>query len=125
MILRMPKGYETDVGEAGRLLSGGPAAADRASRGRSMASRVLVVLDEPNASLDAAGEEALNGAVSALKAKGTTIVIVAHRPSLLGQVDKIALLLDGQLKAFGPRDAVLNHMKQRRPPAPPRHPSPR
>jgi ATP-binding cassette subfamily C protein/ATP-binding cassette subfamily C protein EexD len=117
MILRMPKGYETEIGEAGCFLSGGQR--QRIGLARAVYGQpVLVVLDEPNSSLDAAGEEALNAAVQALKAAGSTVVLIAHRPSLLAQVDKIAILNEGRLQAFGTRDAVLSQMKAQRPGAP-------
>ena len=68
---------------------------------------MLVVLDEPNSNLDEAGELALVRAINALKAAGSTVVLVTHRPSILGVVDKLLLLSDGAQKLFGPRDQVL------------------
>ena len=67
----------------------------------------LIVLDEPNANLDDAGEAALAQTVQQLKAKGKTVVLITHRPGIVGLADHIVLLQDGQLKASGPRDAVL------------------
>jgi ABC-type protease/lipase transport system fused ATPase/permease subunit len=67
----------------------------------------LVVLDEPNANLDAEGEAALAAALRELKQRGTTVVVVSHRPALMSQLDKIAVLRDGVLEAFGPVADVL------------------
>ena len=71
------------------------------------ANPTLVVLDEPNASLDSDGEEALQGVITALKEHGTTLVVIAHRPSLLRHMDKVLILQDGTVRAFGPRETVL------------------
>ena len=68
---------------------------------------VLVVLDEPNSSLDDAGDEALANAIRALKARGTTFVLMTHRTSVLAVSDKLLILSDGTQQAFGPRDEVL------------------
>jgi len=68
---------------------------------------VFVVLDEPNSSLDEQGDAALNGAIQAAKARGTTFVIMTHRMSVLAVVDKMLVLRDGIQQAFGPRDDVL------------------
>ena len=66
------------------------------------------MLDEPNSNLDAEGEAALTSAIQALKARGAAVVIVAHRPSALTHVDKLLMLVDGEPRAYGPRDDVLN-----------------
>jgi ATP-binding cassette subfamily C protein EexD len=106
MILRMPQGYDHVIGVNGGVLSGGQR--QRVGLARAVYGRPkLVVLDEPNASLDEAGDEALLAALRTLKQRGTTIVIISHRPNLLAVVDKIAALNDGQLTAFGPRDRTL------------------
>ncbi|HOP19154.1 MAG TPA: ATP-binding cassette domain-containing protein, partial [Parvularculaceae bacterium] len=68
---------------------------------------VLVVLDEPNANLDAEGEAALANAMKGAKARGATVIIVAHRPSAIAFVDKLLFLVGGEVRAFGPRDEVL------------------
>ena len=106
MILHLPKGYETRIGEAGRTLSGGQR--QRLGLARALyGDPVLVVLDEPNASLDAAGDEALTHAIQALKARNATVVVMAHRPSAIIAVDKLLILQEGKVVAFGPKDEVL------------------
>ncbi|MHA6495112.1 type I secretion system permease/ATPase [Pseudomonas borbori] len=106
MVLRFPKGYDTPLGIGGLSLSGGQK--QRIGLARALYGQpVLVVLDEPNSNLDEAGELALIRAISALKAAGSTVVLVTHRPSILGVVDKILLLTDGVQKIFGARDQVL------------------
>ena len=112
MILRLPNGYDTEIGEQGALLSGGQR--QRIGLARALyVSPALLVLDEPNASLDSTGEDALNGAILAAKRQGTTVVLVAHRPVMMTHVDKIAVLNDGQLQMFGGRDEVLAQMRPR------------
>ena len=73
---------------------------------------VLVVLDEPNSSLDEAGDAALAAAIAELKARGTTFVIMTHRTSVLAVADKMLILQDGAMQAFGPRDEVLAALKK-------------
>jgi ABC-type protease/lipase transport system fused ATPase/permease subunit len=65
------------------------------------------MLDEPNASLDAEGEEALLGAMDAMKANGATVVIISHKPSIFRAADKMLVLRDGRVELFGPRDPVM------------------
>jgi ABC-type protease/lipase transport system fused ATPase/permease subunit len=72
-----------------------------------------VVLDEPNANLDEDGEQALLAALRALKEGGVTVVMVAHRPSLLGGVDKVLMLREGAVEAFGPRAEILSRVVRR------------
>ena len=73
---------------------------------------VLVVLDEPNSSLDESGDVALASAILELKSRGTTFVVMTHRTSVLAVADKMLVLHDGVVQAFGPRDEVLTALKQ-------------
>jgi ATP-binding cassette subfamily C exporter for protease/lipase len=111
MILRLPRGYETQIGEAGSALSGGQRqriALARAAYGLP----ALIVLDEPNSNLDDQGENALIGAVSQLKEQRCTVVVITHRSSILRIVDKLMLIVDGRAAAFGARDEVLQVISQ-------------
>ncbi len=106
MILRLPEGYETQIGDGGNRLSGGQR--QRIALARALyGDPVVVVLDEPNSNLDAAGEAALTEAIVDLKRRGRTVVVVAHRPSAVAAMDKILLLERGLQAAFGARDEVL------------------
>ncbi|HEY4077889.1 MAG TPA: type I secretion system permease/ATPase [Rhizomicrobium sp.] len=107
MILGLPKGYDTEIGENGHDLSGGQAQRIGIARAFYGDPR-LVILDEPNANLDSAGEDALMAAIAELKAQGVTVVIVAHRPSILAAVDKMLVLrANGTMEAFGPRHEIM------------------
>ena len=106
LILRMPKGYDTDVGEGGVVLSAGQR--QRVGLARAMlGDPAFVVLDEPNANLDAEGEEALIKAIDAMKAKGSTVVIISHKPGVFRAADKMLVLREGRVELFGPRDQVM------------------
>lgn len=106
LILEMSDGYDTPVGYDGATLSGG--LRQRIGLARAVYGQpTFVVLDEPNASLDEAGDRALAQAILYLKAKGTTFVIMTHRASILAVVDKMLVLRDGQTQSFGPRDEIL------------------
>ncbi|WP_374319615.1 type I secretion system permease/ATPase [Aquabacterium sp.] len=102
----LPQRYDTPVGRDGELLSGG--LRQRVALARALYGQpVLVVLDEPNASLDEAGDFALAEAIRLRKASGTTFVVMTHRTSILGVTDKLLMLRDGVQQAFGPRDEVM------------------
>jgi len=106
MIMRLAKGYETQIGDGGAALSGGERqriALARALYGNSK----LIVLDEPNASLDSEGEAALVDALQILGKNKVTMVVIAHRPSILRTMDKVLVLREGVMSAFGPRDEIL------------------
>jgi ATP-binding cassette subfamily C exporter for protease/lipase len=109
--LQLPQGYDTPVGRDGGKLSGGWR--QRVGLARALFGQpVFVVLDEPNSSLDEAGDAALVAAIAHLKALGTTFVVMTHRTSVLAVTDKILILRDGQAQGFGPRDEVLAAIRQ-------------
>lgn len=112
LIVRLPAGYDTQVGEAGAVLSGGQR--QRVALARALyGSPFLVVLDEPNSNLDAQGEAALTDALRSLKEFGCAVVVIAHRPSAIAAVDKLLFLSEGQVGAYGPRDEVLKRVLSR------------
>jgi len=111
MILRFPQGYDTPIGVAGGFLSGGQR--QRIALARAVYGHPsLIVLDEPNANLDDVGEAALVKAVESLKKAGCTVVLITHRTSIISAVDKMLILREGQIAAFGPRDEVINALSQ-------------
>lgn len=106
LIVKLPDGYETRLGEAGANLSAGQR--QRIALARALyRDPFLVVLDEPNSNLDGEGEEALVAAIEGVRSRGGIPIIVAHRPSVLAAVDQVLVLNQGQQQAFGPRDEVL------------------
>lgn len=118
MILRFPKGYDSTIGEAGGMLSGGQR--QRIALARAVYGEpALVVLDEPNANLDDAGEAALAATVAQLKAAGKTVFLITHRPNAIALADWLLLLKEGRLAASGPRDDVLAAVRTARPPGAP------
>ncbi|WP_417515107.1 type I secretion system permease/ATPase [Minwuia sp.] len=106
MILKLPQAYETPIGERGAALSGGQR--QRIGLARAVFRRPrLIVLDEPNANLDAEGEDALVKAVTDLKQAGHTILLISHKPSLLSAVDMIMVMQNGQVSDFGDAKEVM------------------
>jgi ABC-type protease/lipase transport system fused ATPase/permease subunit len=110
MILRLPDGYETEIGQAGSFLSGGQR--QRIALARALYNKPrLIVLDEPNANLDSEGEMSLLKALERAKEWGATVVVVAHQPYMLRSADKVLYLADGRMRAFGSRDEVMSLAK--------------
>jgi ATP-binding cassette subfamily C protein len=106
LIVRLPSGYDTRIGEGGVALSGGQR--QRVALARALyGDPFLVVLDEPNSSLDLEGEQALSQAILKVRERGGVAVVMAHRPSALATVDFVLAMANGEAKAFGPRDDVL------------------
>ena len=111
MILRLPSGYDTLLGWSGRGLSAGQS--QRVALARALfGAPVLVILDEPNAHLDAEGEASLIQTLQDLKSRGAAVLIVAHRMGIMVAVDKILVLSNGSVDAFGPRDEVLKRLAE-------------
>jgi ATP-binding cassette, subfamily C, bacterial len=109
MIVKLPKGYDTPVSQAGGQFSGGQV--QRIGLARALyGDPVILLLDEPNANLDNDGSAALNAAIRAMKADGKAVLIMAHRPAAIQECDLLLLLDEGVAKAFGPRDLVLREM---------------
>jgi PrtD family type I secretion system ABC transporter len=109
LILRLPKGYETDVGDGGHTLSAGQR--QRVGLARTMLGNpAFIVLDEPNASLDTEGEDALLKAIDAMKSNGATVVIISHKPAIFRAADKMLVLREGRIELFGPRDQVMSRL---------------
>lgn len=111
LVVRLPEGYDTRIGEAGAALSAGQR--QRVALARALyGDPFLVVLDEPNSNLDSEGEEALKAAMLRVRSRGGIIVVIAHRASALAAVDKILILNQGRQVAFGPKDEVLHKVLQ-------------
>ncbi|HEV7274651.1 MAG TPA: type I secretion system permease/ATPase [Devosiaceae bacterium] len=109
MILGLPEGYETEIGEDGAALSAGQR--QRIALARALFGEpFLVVLDEPNSNLDLEGETALTEALAGVRQRGGIVIVAAHRPSALSAVNLVLLMHEGTVRAFGPRDAILNKL---------------
>lgn len=112
MIQRLPDGYDTVIGDGNVGLSGGQR--QRIGLARAVfGDPKVIVLDEPNANLDQAGESALAAAIAELKSRGAAIVMVGHRPSTLSEATKILLLKEGRVQLYGPRDEVLAKLREK------------
>ena len=106
LIVKLPEGYETRLGEAGANLSAGQR--QRIALARALyRDPFLVVLDEPNSNLDSQGEEALVAAIQGVRSRGGVVIAIVHRPSVLAAMDQVLVLNQGRQQAFGPRDEVL------------------
>jgi PrtD family type I secretion system ABC transporter len=106
LILSLPQGYETPIGERGAALSAGQR--QRLGLARALyGNPFLVVLDEPNSNLDGDGEQALTDALLSVRARGAIAVVIAHRPSVMAALDQALIMAGGEMKAFGPKDEVL------------------
>ena len=121
MIMRLPRGYETDIGYGGMKLSGGLRQRLGLARAFFGQPRVLV-LDEPNASLDAEGEDALRQAIQEMRNKGSTIIVIAQRLGILNMADKVLVLDKGTVNAFGNRREIAEKIRNGRTSIPVRRP---
>ncbi|MGI9217150.1 MAG: type I secretion system permease/ATPase [Hydrogenophaga sp.] len=124
MVLHLPKGYDTLLGDGGAGLSGGQK--QRLGLARALYDDPsLIVLDEPNSNLDDSGEQALLAAINDLRSRGKTLVLITHRTSAIGATNKVLLLRDGAVQLFGPTQQVLAELAKSRPsPAAPRAAAP-
>jgi PrtD family type I secretion system ABC transporter len=118
MIVRLPEGYDTQIGESGAVLSAGQR--QRIALARALyRDPFLIVLDEPNSNLDSDGDKALTQAIMRARARGAIVIVVAHRPSALAGVDQVLAMMNGRAHALGPRDEVLAKLFNPPAPAPP------
>src|SRR5689334_13168447 len=112
LIVRLPSGYDTPIGEQGSALSAGQA--QRVALARAVyRDPFLIVLDEPNSNLDSEGEEALTKAITGIRERMGIVVVVAHRPSAIAGVDHLLMMNQGRMQAFGPKEDVLSKVLQR------------
>ena len=111
VILGLPQGYDTPIGDGGVPISGGQR--QRIALARAVFGHpALLVLDEPNAHLDAEGEQALVESVAHMRRQGVTVILIAQRTGVLAQMDKLLVLQGGVMTAFGARDEILGTMGQ-------------
>ncbi len=114
MIVQLPEGYQTRIGEGGMALSAGQR--QRVALARALyGDPFLVILDEPNSNLDLAGDNALTHAIASIRRRGGIAVVIAHRPSALLAIDQVLALANGQMIAYGPKDEVLRKVLQQQP----------
>jgi ATP-binding cassette, subfamily C, type I secretion system permease/ATPase len=114
MALRLPQGYETRVGDGGAALSSGQR--QRLALARALYGQPFItVMDEPNSNLDSEGDAALVDAMRAVRRRGGVVIVVTHRPTALAGVDMVAVMIDGRLQAFGPKDDVMKRMARHEP----------
>jgi PrtD family type I secretion system ABC transporter len=112
LVMRLPNGYDTQLGENGSRLSVGQR--QRVALARSLyGDPVLLIMDEPNSNLDAEGESALVNAIRQSLQRGASVVVIAHRPSALAAIKDIMVLSEGRVATLGPRDEVLKKVMQR------------
>lgn len=110
LILRLPNGYDTEIGQAGAYLSDGQR--QRIGLARALYGHpALVILDEPNSNLDGEGDTALQNAIVGLKERGATVIIIAHRPNAITHCDKLMVMKEGEIQLFGPRNEVLAQLQ--------------
>jgi PrtD family type I secretion system ABC transporter len=120
LILSLPQGYDTDIGDRGMALSAGQR--QRIALARCLyRDPFLVVLDEPNSNLDAAGDEALTKAITHIRQRGGIVIVIAHRPSALAGVNFVMVMTDNRMQDFGPKDEVMKKLMR---PAPRGHEAP-
>jgi PrtD family type I secretion system ABC transporter len=114
LILRLPRGYDSDLGSGGSILSSGQR--QRVGLARTLyGDPKLIVLDEPNANLDTEGEAALAEAIKGLRQRGATIVMVSHKPNVLAQADKLMVIRGGRIERFGPREEIMRQIAPQSP----------
>jgi ABC-type protease/lipase transport system fused ATPase/permease subunit len=113
MVVQLPNGYETRIGEGGAALSGGQK--QRIALARALyGDPFLVVLDEPNSNLDTEGEQALTRAIANVRARSGIAIVIAHRPSALAAINQVLVMADGAAKAFGPKEQIMRPAAQPR-----------
>jgi len=115
MILQMPNGYDTVIGNSHFILSGGQV--QRIALARALyGDPKLLVLDEPNANLDTDGDKALTAAIAGSRERGNTVIVMTHRPSAIAAVDMILMLRAGQVEEFGPKSEVIKRIQDKQKP---------